>query len=188
MSLRTLLRDTTAPAHTAIESNVRLSSLTSTSLSSHAYREILEKYYGFFRPIENELRASSVAHEAVPALEERFKASELVEDLLGLGLTAQEIEELPFCRAFPSLSTRASILGVMYVLEGSALGGMLIAKHLATLPWYRPGAFFHTEGAAVSARWKSFLAALEGVPESDWHEVADTALATFKALDAWMAG
>lgn len=185
MALRALLRESTAPAHTEIEKNRRLSLLTSSALDKESYRDVLARYYGFFRPIENALSESPFAN-VVPNLHERFKSAELTQDLLGLGLTAQDIEALPFATQLPPVQTRAQILGVMYVLEGSALGGMMIARGLTAHPWWGGGSFFHSDGAAVSSRWKSYLAALETVPESEWPEVVSSALATFKALDHWM--
>lgn len=183
MSLRALLRSTTSDSHDAIEKNPALSLLTSPHLTEGTYVAILERYYGFFRPMENALRAAG-APLAVS------KSSELVEDLLAFGLSPQSIETLPFCRSLPSVASPASRIGVQYVMEGSALGGLMIARHLATFPWYTParGSFFHADSAGVAARWKDFVASLDAIPPSLHEEAAQSALATFSALDNWMSG
>lgn len=188
MSLRLKLREATAPAHTAIESNPTLAGLLSADLSEAAYVSILKKYYGFFSPLEKNLAENELAHTLVPDLEARFKTSELHADLLAFGLTDLDIAKLPVCRALPSLSSGPEILGTMYVTEGSALGGLMISKHLSTFPYYREdrGSFFHADPKGVSTRWKSYLAALEGVAEADEPAVVGAALKAFAALDGWM--
>lgn len=176
-------------SHVAIEANPLLSLLTSDALTEDTYKTILKRYYGFFRPLENALRASEFAASVVPDLPAHFKSSELTEDLLGFGFTGQEIEQLQFCSSLPPMTTRALLLGVMYVMEGSALGGLMIAKHLAARSFYTParGSFFHSDPKGVSSRWKDFLLLLETVPASEHPETVTSAIRTFDVLDRWMA-
>ena len=54
--------------------------------------------------------------------------------------------------------------GSMYVLEGSALGGQVIAKAARDsldIHEHNGGAYFNGSGAATAARWRSFLGMLE---------------------------
>ncbi len=183
MDLRSLLRSSTSASHVAIEANPRLSRLLSPNLDSDAYFDVLARYYGFFAPLEAELLASPFA---LSDMRERVKTPALVTDL---AVGGRSVNELPVCSFVPPISTRAELLGVMYVLEGSAMGGMQIARHLAGFEFTRGRAsFFVSDGAAVSARWKSFLAELESLPESEWASASASAVRTFEALDRWMAG
>jgi heme oxygenase len=183
MDLRTELRTATSASHVAIEANPRLSRLLSPTLDSDGYFDVLKRYYGFFAPIEAALLASPFAPSD---MRERLKTPSLVSDLAVGGVS---VSELPECSFLPPVTTRAEVLGVMYVLEGSAMGGMQIARHLAGFPFTRGrSSFFVSDGAAVSVRWKSFLTHLEGLPQSEWASASASAVRTFEALDRWMAG
>jgi heme oxygenase len=183
MDLRSQLRTSTSDSHVSIEKNPRLARLTSPSLDVDGYFDVMKRYYGFFSGLEADLLASPFA---LPDMRTRVKTPALVSDLAVAGIS---IDELPVCSDVPLVRSRAEVLGVMYVLEGSALGGMQIAKHLAAFPFTRGrSSFFVSDGAAVSARWKSFLTFLEDVPESEWSSVCSSATRTFESLDRWMAG
>ena len=59
-------------------------------------------------------------------MEQRYRAPLILEDLARLGFPAQP----PLCLAMPSLRTHAQLLGALYVMEGSTLGGQVIARQL----------------------------------------------------------
>lgn len=175
-------------AHTKIESNPTLAKLTSESLSEAEYRSILEGYYGFFSALENQFLKSDV-HHLIPAFNDRLRTARLKADLLSLGLTESEITALPRCEALPSLNSESEFLGVLYVTEGSTLGGMLIAKHLRSLPFFKTefASFLTDDPQAVSARWKSFIEFLESRSHQlDKAATLKAASETFQRLDRWM--
>jgi heme oxygenase (biliverdin-IX-beta and delta-forming) len=84
--------------------------------------------------------------------------------------------------------------GLLYLLEGSSLGGQLIARHLAAtlgLTAANGAAGMAPYGAETGTLWRSFkreldLAAMR--PGFDPDAVIDAANAGFGRLDAWMAG
>ena len=188
-ALRAKLREATAPSHAKIEANTVLSQLTSATLTESAYRQILERYYGFFVAFEAALQADSFSEQVAKDLKVRFKSTDLRADLLSFGETDLQIDSLEVCHELPALESRAQILGALYVLEGSALGGLLISKHLSGFSFYRPerGSFFLADPKTVSTNWKAFLERLEGVPFVDEDEVIASAVLTFDLLDRWMA-
>jgi heme oxygenase len=62
---------------------------------------------------------------------------------------------------FPAPANRAEALGMLYVLEGSTLGGRLILRTLARRGIHdRRLAFLDPHGAETGARWRGFLAVL----------------------------
>ena len=69
-------------------------------------------------------------------------------------------------------------LGALYVLEGAAIGGQVIARHLDARLGFR-SAFFGGEG--VGPRWRAFRALLDA---SDDVGVVEGATATFLAFEA----
>ena len=59
----------------------------------------------------------------------------------------------------PDLATPAAIVGALYVIEGSTLGGKVIARQLAAhlgLNAAKGARFFHGHGAATEAHWGEF--------------------------------
>ena len=62
--------------------------------------------------------------------------------------------------SLPEAETNSVLLGYMYVLEGSSLGGAMIYKHVSRhidITEQKGGSFFTCYQAELSARWKSFL-------------------------------
>ena len=186
------LKRQTAPLHTALESRV---DILSEDLSLERYKFILQKFYGFYLPLENQI-ASQNGFEALnldPA--PRWKLPHLVSDLEKLGFSATEIEALPVCPDLPELNALVQVLGSMYVLEGATLGGQIIRRELRKRPelgrkgWFD---FYNSYGDKVGTRWKEFCAALnrygQAHPAVETHRaVVEGAAQTFKKLDGWLA-
>lgn len=187
-SLRNKLKSATMASPTKIEANPVLAKLTSQSLTPLEYKTILERYYGFFRPLEEKF-VLNANHATIPSFDQRLRTQRLKSDLHALGASDAEIDALPVCDRLPALDNESELLGVLYVMEGSNLGGMLISKHLKTLPFFsaESGTFFGDDPQAVSARWKSFIEHLESRSTSlDEAATLNSASETFQKLDQWM--
>ena len=182
--LLTRLRVATEDDHTRIERSVRFLDEDATVLD---YRAYLARLYGYVAPLE---AALAVACADAPALDlsARRKAHLLVVDLEALGLSRDEIAQLPRCAALPDVGNLQRALGCLYVLEGSTLGGRYIEHRLQQL---RPEAvatahaYLRCYGRAIGERWLAFRAALDGYA-ADGGEVIDAACATFRTLHAWL--
>jgi len=75
--------------------------------------------------------------------------------------------------AFPVPLTRAEALGMLYVLEGSTLGGRIILRALAGRGVDDPNlAFLDPYGAETGARWRGFLAVLSRETDDDEDRIA----------------
>ena len=77
--------------------------------------------------------------------------------------------------------------GSMYVLEGSALGGQVIAKaarNSLDIHAHNGGAYFNGFGSATAARWRSFLGLLDAEVGSDPISCATASKAAEQTFDA----
>lgn len=150
------------------------------------YRTVLQTFHGFYAPTECACPAYGAdAARWVDDLDRR-KTHLLRADLQHLGLTSEEIEQLPHCTEMTSPPTPSRQIGCMYVMEGSTLGGQYIVRNLDH-GW--PSAFFSSYGASVGAAWKRFCAVLDSTPVDapplDPDEVVAGASETFLRLERW---
>ena len=185
MTLLERLRIETRPAHDRIERAVDFERRTS---SRDAYRGLLGRFYGFHRAFEAE--AASLAPECV-LFQQRRKAHLLERDLAALGMSPQEIIHLPRCCPLMPLPAPAAVLGAMYVLEGSTLGGALIAREAQRrlgLTAQTGCAYFRSYGRDTASMWKSFGAALLAASSPDTDDlIVETAGRTFDVMHDWLS-
>ena len=158
-----------------------LAAVQAGTIDRAAYRQLLSRLYGFYRPFE---AAAQLEPERTRWLEQ---------DLDALGVGAAQRDTLPRCAAFPPQLSPDHILGARYVVEGSALGGRGMARQLD--PLLGPGVtagrlFFSGHGADTGAVWRDYLAVLALEPRSlpQCSAIIDGANATFAAFEHWLAG
>jgi heme oxygenase len=93
---------------------------------------------------------------------------------------------------FPAPRNRAVALGMLYVLEGSTLGGRLILATLAERGVVDPKlAFLDPYGAQTGTRWRGFLAVLERELRGDGDSILDAchgAVAGFQHAERVLCG
>jgi heme oxygenase len=187
-SIHARLRAATAPLHHILDA--RLGFLLAPGLPLARYRALLGALHGFYAPLEPQLASAAACRPAFPVpLAARTRL--LQRDLEALGLSAQAVLSLPHCRDLPVLPTLNQVAGALYVVEGAALGGQVIARALSrglALTALGGAAFFGSDGARVAPRWKQVLAWLEAV-EREWRggaEMIGAACETFAHLDRWL--
>ena len=142
----------------------------------HAYRRYLLGMAAFRKVVETPLTGMVLPTE-FGAWRPTFIARKLTEDLDDLGLV--EPAALP---PFDMPRDVSGLLGVSYVLEGSALGARLLAKRAAALGFDAGRGARHL--AAQTARpesWGHFQAMLEDVSFFDVNAAARSARETFAA-------
>ena len=185
------LRETTKPYHDRLEQHL---ALLETPLTVERYRRLLQRFYGYYVPLEKAAVPLAAQLPFLPLdLPRRRKTPLLERDLSALGVNAGTRAELPCCRALPSLKTVPTLFGCLYVLEGATLGGQLITRHLQQTLNIFPengGSFFASYGPAVGVMWKEFGSVLmkyaETAPEVQ-EAILISASATFQTLHNWMA-
>src|SRR5438270_7058429 len=124
MSLPDRLRRETRSEHAAIEAALGLGR---DGLTLERYREILERFYGFYLPVERDLLALGSSAGTGLDLSERSKTPLLHADLEALGVVPSAVA---LCADAPRPRSQAEAFGICYVLEGATLGGQVMSRHL----------------------------------------------------------
>ena len=147
---------------------------------------MLARMLGFHLAVERGVAEGPSVRRFGIDLGERRRSPLIRADLKTLGATVAT----PDVATLPPLGTASAVLGCLYVVEGSTLGGRELARHLDHL--LPPGAvagraFLLGHGARHGAMWREFCAALEmcGTSVERRAEMTEAALAAFEAFEAW---
>jgi len=151
------------------------------------------RLFGFHRAFE------AVVEAAAPVISIRFDLARLARsaaiesDLRAVGYDPGSIPKLPICNRISIPHSEAALLGALYVVEGSALGGIQISRALA--PLFGVGSeegrrFFMGYGSDQGAIWRSLLNRLEQIAADPAQAAAaiDGATTTFLVFENWMGG
>lgn len=177
-TLGALLRDQTRQAHTNIDQHPVLRPLISQHITLEQYAHALAALDALYGQMEAALGAKvTVGDCSFPCYP---RAGFLTSDLKALGrLPIPDLASL--AQTKPKSPSEA--LGVLYVLEGSALGGSMIYGRLGKALPDAPMRFFASGHESAQARWaqlQSFLSAVEGLIEPQ--QVVEAAERCFLAL------
>lgn len=151
---------------------------------TQTYGALLRGMYGFYQPMEHALNGHTFT-ALLPAVDLR-RSQLLLRDLSLLGAEA----EIAVCTKLPALDNQYHVLGALYVLEGAALGGRVIARMLKAEGCLPQNAFqfFEGKGADTGPSWISFTNFLNqraSTPEQI-RQVVTAANETFYAHTVWM--
>lgn len=174
------LRAETRPYHDALELSEFNRALAAGTPGEAATRRFLGKMYGFLVPYEAALRAHAAALGPAWEVAERQRAHLILADL------QVPAGALPVCPAMPPLAALPPLLGAMYVVEGSTLGGQVLARQLAKAG-LDLGRYFTGYGALTGPRWKSFCQLLgQAATPATEAAIVESAGATFQRLTDWL--
>lgn len=178
-SCREDLRFATQAPHERLHAHSGFSAVQDGTICLTDYRALLVRLYGFYLPFE---RAADL---------DPVRTQWLERDLTWLGLDPTSFPGMPRCADLPPLPTPDHRLGALYVVEGSALGGRLLARGLDPLlgPESAEGRhFFLGRGGATGAAWRDYLHALATVDNHSQRRavVFDAAILTFEVFEAWL--
>lgn len=98
----------------------------------------------------------------VPDLKHRTKAHFIDADLKALEVDTTGTHSRPLTRNLKEISTGFA-LGMMYVVEGSSLGGRVILKNITAALGHdgeKGASYFAGYGGQTGSTWRTFLAAL----------------------------
>ncbi len=185
-SLQEALKAVTTEAHVAIESSMPV---MAADFDRQAYHELLKKLYGFYMPYEAAIEKIIEPFSEVLAWSERRKTRWIESDLTRCGMSPYELQMLPLCAELPLIATAGQLRGVLYVTEGSTLGGTVIKNHLVKKfeDPELPIAFFTSYGPETGKMWRQFLNFLNSEPNK---RVTDDAViaasSTFECLSRWL--
>jgi heme oxygenase len=156
------------------------------------YQNLLEFFYGFHRSFEAYLDAHlsdcPVGHFYSSS---RRKAWRAHRDLLWLGVSPAALAAMPLWPTPESwLREPSQVWGALYVVEGSALGAQVIAKHLqGSMPGFDAAGlqFFCGHGSDTSRQWQQFVAHLQQLEllPAELDQAVSSACHVFVSLRAW---
>jgi heme oxygenase (biliverdin-IX-beta and delta-forming) len=154
------------------------------------YCDLLVRLWGFHRGFEIKLNEAMRRCDVDFDVTARRRCSLIEEDLNALGIAPTA--GWPICPRPAAFENRAQIFGSLYVIEGSTLGGAVIARALTPLvgdetPNTRR--FFIGYGPRTGAMWAEFLNALDAAVTTpdDEAEAVRASNDTFSAFESWMS-
>lgn len=168
-SLRTRLREATTHVHARVDAQL------GEMRDADHYRAYLRGMHGFLAAVTPGV-ASHAGALGWPAPQWR---SELDADL-------QTVQAAPLTSQAMTVGNRDAAMGLLYVIEGSALGARLLLRRACALGYEagRGAAFLHRHADVGTTRWPAFLALLaQWEPRIDAPAACDAAVAGFAVAD-----
>lgn len=178
------LKIATKTNHSSVE-KVLVQKLKNLS-SQEEYANLLFQLYGFYFELEKKVH-SIIDNTLLPDMSKRVHVANLHTDLVNLNHSAA----ITTVNNYPdTISSISEAIGVLYVIEGSTLGGQFIAgmlkKQLPTLTDSQIN-YFLSYGENTMKMWKQFKTAIENTTVVLNEESAlNAAQNTFKALENWL--
>ncbi|MBB4236041.1 biliverdin-producing heme oxygenase [Rhizobium esperanzae] len=151
MSFRSVLRAQTADCHAEVDKLFGTFDLS----DREQYKTFLRAHARVVPATENALEEAGIAR-LLPDWPERRRAHLLLADLRELG------ERLPPCLAPPALQSQPALWGALYVLEGSKLGGAMLAK---SVPDHLPSRYLTPQ--APKGAMRAFMDRLDASDSDD---------------------
>lgn len=173
------LRSGTNDSHKRLESLPISRSIVAESLTLHQYGSYLNLMHDVVR--DTEAVVFPKISPIISDLPQRSKIVALKSDLQAIGFTLRQSGT-----ALDREMSVAFALGVMYVVEGSSLGGRVILKNIEKTLGFsgENGAeYFHGYGNTTGSQWSKFLEMLTGYELAQGQSDQIIAGATF-AFDA----
>lgn len=174
------LKESTRQQHEHVEGTI---DVMSQLFNLDDYKRLIGKFWAFYAAFEPilpfaDLRAAGLDYD------DRRKLQWLEADAKVLGLEGPEAVE-----NLPDVSSLPKAFGSLYVVEGSTLGGAVIARHLKEQLGLTPengGAFYASYGPMIGPMWKTFGEVITAYAESGANddEIVTSAKNTFDSINA----
>ncbi len=153
------------------------------------YCAYLARLYGFVVPLEQALHHTPGLDDIID-LQARSKSATLLYDLLALGMTLQDVSELPQCLSIPSFKGPAAALGWMYVNERPMLQAAIIKGHLEARLGHNvsaASAYLSCYAGQAGQRWRELGEAMDRVASTEvlGERIATAANEAFRCLLRW---
>ncbi len=153
--------------------------------SFDTYRMVLQSFLSFYRPLEPTLVECCYRFGDEDQYFQTTRTEQLVEDLEALGWRSDRLTGPHEHVNLPQLKTRGALVGCLYVVRGSALGGRAILEriggHLSIENCRR---FLMNDGVETQACWSAFHAYCELVCQTveARRAATQTARQTFESI------
>jgi heme oxygenase len=165
------LRSETSVIHRQLEETTLSKSVMAPVVATDDYAAYLQTMLAIHQSIEEQV--FPVVATLFPEIDQRRKTALIVQDLEQLGFDTAQISNAITFTDRHYRNDLAFNLGILYVSEGSTLGGRVIMKNVIAAA--KPGIaeacnFLDCYGDTTGSRWKTFLAVLQ-----QYQETADEA-------------
>lgn len=179
------IKQHTKAEHAALEK--KLIGIIKSIRTVDQYLDLLRMFHGYYHALEHKMD-QYLTEDRIPDIADRRKSSALLQDIRDLGGDSQwssvSVET-------PEINTYAQALGAAYVMEGSTLGGVIIAKmvrtNLTDIPAGKGFTFFNCYGEDAPVMWKKFHTYLFALTDNgDREATAATARQTFLKFKDWI--
>lgn len=186
MNIRELLREETRSEHHAIEG---IMPFARPGFDRAGYQALLERFYAFYQPLEEKFLDSADLRERGFDYSARVKTPLLEQDIRNLGGEPARVAPAP-ASALPAFSSSDELLGALYVVEGSTLGGQVLSKNLSEKLHLNDEqtSFYSSYGVSTGQKWAEFLAFLKAQngDSAKNARVLEGARETFRSLRLWL--
>jgi heme oxygenase (biliverdin-IX-beta and delta-forming) len=184
------LRAETAELHSALESLEISKAIVSPSVSINDYARYLRKMLAVNRDFENHI--FPLLSTVLPDIEQRKKSRWIENDLVRLGETTPQISPLPITASHPRIDVPFA-LGMMYVLEGSTMGGRYILNNISSVEKIAvTGAqqYFSGYRENTGRFWTTLKAVIKtnAISENDNKQIIAGAVMTFNCIYQYLKG
>ena len=153
--------------------------------SPYEYAQLLEQLYIFYTPIETIL-LQKISSKLIPDISKRIHMPHILEDLKILEYKLLRNPEDPLI----AVKTPSHALGILYVIEGSTMGGQIIAK-MINENVYMNGLdatnYFSSYKEETHIMWNSFKQNISSIEKNiNDQEMLKGAQETFEKLSAFL--
>ena len=195
-SVRARLREATRDVHERMHGHAGFAAVAAGAANRPDYTRVMARLWGFHAPFDAQIEAA-VTRLSLPLDSAAYaRAQHIRADLVWLGLSEADIAALPRCAALQPPASSAELFGALYVIEGSTLGGVQMARALAPMLAAQGAGgsdgrrFFLGHGQSHGAMWRGFLAKLEeaAADPADSRRIVAGAQRTFGVFEDWMSG
>lgn len=184
MSLYQTLNEKTSGLHDAIETVPVLTELSKGTICLEQYKQLTSLFYGFWQPAERMLESINLS---IPWVS---RAHHLHHDLIKLGYSDDDICGISQCMLLPDITTAAQGVGMLYVYQGSQMGGALINKALsnANVIPEECRTFYIPHTSNLAQYWNEFTNAIDhaSFSETEITQAVSMARETFLTLTCWL--
>lgn len=182
MSILEELKNQTRSEHDSIESTLNL---LDPSMDEERYKKLLRGFYGFYQTAESYLRDHSGFYS-----QEKEKLESLRKDLIFFNINPESVEPISL-EKIPHQRSE-DVLGLLYVIEGSTLGGQVLCQHFHKKFGLKQGEglnFFSGYGSQTMNNWKKTKAHIEEMVSShklNKGDLIQAAKDSFNSLEKWL--
>jgi heme oxygenase len=159
--LRTLLRNATHTYHVQLNQHPLLTDLTKPDYPLANYRKLLLVYFHLYQALEGRISRFFSTQSCAFDYTARYKLPWLLKDITFFKDDPHTSGNVPcLAMVLPEIANVGQLIGVLYVLEGSTLGGQLISRSLVNyhgLNHNEGACFFSGYGERTALMWQDFL-------------------------------